>query len=123
MASLRARSLSGLPEVRAGDDLAALIVAAIEDELRDGQVLAVAHKVVSKAENSVVALTEVTPTARARELAVEQRKDPRAVQVVLDQSDGGAARREWRADLPHAPRLRVRQRGRGRLQRRARRRP
>lgn len=87
MDSLRARSLSGLPEVRAGDDLAALIVAALEDGLRDGHVVVVAHKVVSKAEGAVVALTEVTPTPRATELAVEQRKDPRAVQVVLDQSE------------------------------------
>jgi coenzyme F420-0:L-glutamate ligase/coenzyme F420-1:gamma-L-glutamate ligase len=113
LASLRARSLSELPEVRAGDDLAALIVAALEDErvrdagtaaersegivpspvarlplssLRDGQIVVVAHKVVSKAENSIVALAGVTPTARARELAAEQGKDPRAVQVVLDQS-------------------------------------
>ncbi len=86
MSTLYARSLSGLPEVRAGDDLAALIVAALEDGVRDGQVVVVAHKVVSKAENSVVALAGVTPTDRACELAAEQGKDPRAVQVVLDQS-------------------------------------
>jgi coenzyme F420-0:L-glutamate ligase / coenzyme F420-1:gamma-L-glutamate ligase len=86
LTALHARSLSGLPEVHAGDDLAALIVTALEDELRDGHIVAVAHKVVSKAEGSVVALAEVTPSARARELGAEQNKDPRAVQVVLDQS-------------------------------------
>lgn len=86
MASLHARSLSGLPEVRAGDDLAALIAASAKDGLRDGQIVVIAHKAVSKAEGSVVALTTVAPTPRARELASEQHKDPRAVQVVLDQS-------------------------------------
>jgi coenzyme F420-0:L-glutamate ligase/coenzyme F420-1:gamma-L-glutamate ligase len=86
LASLHARSLSGLPEVRAGDDLAALIAASAKDGLRDGQIVVIAHKAVSKAEGSVVALTTVAPTPRARELASEQHKDPRAVQVVLDQS-------------------------------------
>ena len=106
MSGLSARSLSGLPEIRAGDDLAALIVTALEAErdrhkpassvrgdrllddrpFDDGQVLVIAHKAISKAEGAVVDLAEVTPGARARELAAEQGKDARAVQVVLDQS-------------------------------------
>jgi coenzyme F420-0:L-glutamate ligase/coenzyme F420-1:gamma-L-glutamate ligase len=92
LAALSARGLTGLPEIAAGDDLAALIVAALgEEPLRDGQVVAIAHKAVSKAEGAVVALAEVRPTARARELAVAhpgggEGRDPRAVQVVLDQS-------------------------------------
>lgn len=91
MASLSARSLSGLPEVHAGDDLAALIFAALGDEpLRDGQIVAIAHKAVSKSEGALVALADVQVSARARELAAEAgaygEKDPRAVQVVLDQS-------------------------------------
>jgi coenzyme F420-0:L-glutamate ligase/coenzyme F420-1:gamma-L-glutamate ligase len=105
VATLSARALSGLPEVRAGDDLAALIVGAIAAErpprpLRDGEIVAIAHKVVSKAEGAVVALAEVEPSARARALATEAGadsalgaalpggpgKDPRVVQVVLDQS-------------------------------------
>ncbi|HEY5044582.1 MAG TPA: coenzyme F420-0:L-glutamate ligase [Solirubrobacteraceae bacterium] len=110
MAGLFARSLSGLPEVRAGDDLAALIVDALAREheqpsgreqlfgheqpsgpLHDEQVVVIAHKVVSKAEGAVVALGDVTPGARARELAAKQDKDRseigrRTVQVVLDQS-------------------------------------
>jgi coenzyme F420-0:L-glutamate ligase/coenzyme F420-1:gamma-L-glutamate ligase len=98
LAGLHARSLNGLPEVGAGDDLAALIVGSLDAELRDGQVVAIAHKVVSKAEGAVVDLREVKPTARARELAAQASttaaqgadgappKDPRAVQVVLDQS-------------------------------------
>jgi coenzyme F420-0:L-glutamate ligase/coenzyme F420-1:gamma-L-glutamate ligase len=109
VASLTARGLSGLPEVRAGDDLAKLIVSALDAErelssppprerssssqgeqpahpLQDGQIVVIAHKVVSKAEGAIIALADVTPGARARELAAEQDKDPRAVQVVLDQS-------------------------------------
>ena len=93
MASLSARGLSGISEVHAGDDLAALILAALDGEplsdgqpLGDGQVLAIAHTVVSKAEGAVVALADVRPGARARELAAEQDRDPRAVQVVLEES-------------------------------------
>jgi coenzyme F420-0:L-glutamate ligase/coenzyme F420-1:gamma-L-glutamate ligase len=91
VASLFARGLSGLPEVRSGEDLAALIFQALNTEqparpLQDGQVVVIAHKVVSKAEGAVVGLAGVEPTARARELAAEQGKDARAVQVVLDQS-------------------------------------
>ncbi|HWX45507.1 MAG TPA: coenzyme F420-0:L-glutamate ligase, partial [Solirubrobacteraceae bacterium] len=79
-------ALSDLPEVHDGDDLAALIVEVLDTQLSNGQVVAVAHKVVSKAEGAVVALAEVSPSPRAREIATEQGKDPRAVQVVLDQS-------------------------------------
>ncbi len=75
-----------MPEVSAGDDLAALIVEALDTELGEGQVVAIAHKVVSKAEGAVVALAGIAPSPRAREIAGEQHKDPRAVQVVLDQS-------------------------------------
>ncbi len=92
MAQLAARSLSGLPEVAAGVDLGVLIAGALEAEhhvspLRDGQIVAIAHKVVSKAEGAVVDLRKsAMPRARARGIASEQQKDPRAVQVVLDQS-------------------------------------
>jgi coenzyme F420-0:L-glutamate ligase / coenzyme F420-1:gamma-L-glutamate ligase len=87
VATLSARAVSGLPEVHAGDDLAALIAAPDTGaRLRDGQVVAIAHKAVSKAEGAVVSLAEVNPSARARELALESERDPRAVQVVLDEA-------------------------------------
>jgi len=92
MSGLSAQSLPGLPEIRAGDDLAESIVRALHDErptavpLHDGQIVAIAHKAVSKAEGAIVDLASVTPGERARELAAEQGKDARAVQVVLDQS-------------------------------------
>jgi coenzyme F420-0:L-glutamate ligase/coenzyme F420-1:gamma-L-glutamate ligase len=54
--------------------------------LADGHVLVVAHKVVSKAEGRLRDLREVVPGRRARALAEEHDKDPRLVQVVLDES-------------------------------------
>jgi coenzyme F420-0:L-glutamate ligase/coenzyme F420-1:gamma-L-glutamate ligase len=83
--TLAARALAGLPEVRPGDDLAALLAAAAPD-LRDGDVLVVAHKVVSKAEGRLVALADVAPGERALALAAEHGKDARHVQVVLDET-------------------------------------
>ncbi len=93
MASLCARPIGPLPEVRAGEDLALLIASAVTDApLKDGQVVVIAHKVVSKTEGAVVTLDDVRPSARALELAAglelaaAQDRDPRAVQVVLDES-------------------------------------
>ena len=86
MNRLEAWPLAGLPEVRPGDDLAALIAGAAGGDLRPGDVVVVAHKVVSKAEGALVALADVTPSDRARELAAAGDKDPRQVQVVLDES-------------------------------------
>jgi len=92
VASLRARALAGLPELHTGDDLAALIAdAAHEEPLCDGQLVVIAHKAVSKCEGAVVALADVQPSKQALDLAATaaaagQARDPRAIQVVLDQS-------------------------------------
>lgn len=84
---LAALALDGLPEVRAGDDLAELIVAAAPSEaLDDSAVVAVAHKVVSKCEGRVRALASIEPSQRALELAETLGKDARHVQAVLDES-------------------------------------
>ena len=82
---ITAIALTGLPEIAPGDDLAGLIAGAA-GALGDTDVLVVAHKVVSKAEGRVVRLADVVPDARARTLAAGQGKDPRQVQVVLDES-------------------------------------
>jgi coenzyme F420-0:L-glutamate ligase/coenzyme F420-1:gamma-L-glutamate ligase len=82
---ISASALRGLPEVTAEDDLAALLAEAAPEPLRAGDVLAVAHKVVSKAEGRVRQLAGVEPGTRARELAAGHAKDPRHVQVVLDE--------------------------------------
>jgi coenzyme F420-0:L-glutamate ligase/coenzyme F420-1:gamma-L-glutamate ligase len=72
--------------VRPGDDLAALVAAALPPDLADGDVVAIAHKVVSKAEGQIRRLADVEPGDRARALAAEHDKDPRVVQVILDES-------------------------------------
>jgi len=74
--------VEGLPEIRAGNDLAALI--AERAELRDGDVLVVAHKVVSKAEGRIVRLADVEPSEEARRLAAGE--DPRRIEVILRES-------------------------------------
>jgi coenzyme F420-0:L-glutamate ligase/coenzyme F420-1:gamma-L-glutamate ligase len=71
--------------VRAGDDLAALIAAAAPD-LRDGDVVVIAQKVVSKAEGRVRALADAAPGEQATALAKQFGKDPRLVQVVLNET-------------------------------------
>jgi coenzyme F420-0:L-glutamate ligase/coenzyme F420-1:gamma-L-glutamate ligase len=83
--ALSARALPGIPEITPGADLAAAIVASAE--LADGDVLVVAHKVVSKVEGRVRALSDVRPGQRAQQLAHELGKDSRHVQVVLDESE------------------------------------
>jgi len=79
---LRVIPVEGIPEVRAGDDLAALIAATTE--LEDGDVVVVAQKAVSKAEGRVVRLDELEPSALARELAGDE--DPRQVEAILRES-------------------------------------
>jgi coenzyme F420-0:L-glutamate ligase/coenzyme F420-1:gamma-L-glutamate ligase len=82
--TVTATAVPGLPEIRRGDDLAALLAARTTTGPAD--VVVVAHKAVSKAEGRVVRLAGVQPGRRAIELAQSHGKDPRAVQVVLDES-------------------------------------
>jgi coenzyme F420-0:L-glutamate ligase/coenzyme F420-1:gamma-L-glutamate ligase len=86
---LSAVALDGLPEIPAGADLASLVVAQLPPAagaLRDDDVLVIAHKAVSKAEGRTRRLSDVVPGPRARELAAPFGKDPRHVQVVLDET-------------------------------------
>ena len=86
---MRLEALPGLPEVRPGDDLPALLAAAgarLDPPLGPADVLVIAHKVVSKAEGRVRALAGIEPSSRAAELAAEHDKDPRHVQAILDES-------------------------------------
>ncbi|HEV3275093.1 MAG TPA: coenzyme F420-0:L-glutamate ligase [Candidatus Dormibacteraeota bacterium] len=83
--SLELRGIEGLPEIRPGDDLAALIVERA-GPLGHGDVVVVAQKVVSKAEGRIRTLTGVTPSERAVALARKLEADARMVQVVLDET-------------------------------------
>jgi coenzyme F420-0:L-glutamate ligase/coenzyme F420-1:gamma-L-glutamate ligase len=84
--SLQLIGVEGLPEVRPGDDLAALIAARIE--LSDGDIVVIAQKVVSKSEGRFVDLRNVEAGEEARRIAphLVAEPDPRIVQVVLDES-------------------------------------
>ena len=85
MGTLGVRALPGLPEIGEGADIAALILAA-GPAPSDGDIVVVAHKAISKAEGRVRALDSIDPSPRALELAAEHDKDPRHVQVILDES-------------------------------------
>lgn len=86
MNRLELLGVEGLPEVQPGDDLGELISA--RTQLRAGDVVVIAQKVVSKSEGRIVPLDTVTATPRAAEIAgrLVARPDPRMVQVVLDES-------------------------------------
>ncbi len=86
---LKVHPIEDLPLVRAGDDLALLIGEAIAQscfELQDGNVLIVAQKIVSKSENCFVKLNEIRPSKTALQLAEEVDKDPRLVELILQES-------------------------------------
>jgi coenzyme F420-0:L-glutamate ligase / coenzyme F420-1:gamma-L-glutamate ligase len=88
-ATLNLTALSGLPTIAAGADLAALIAAAASRSaisFQNGDVLVVAQKIVSKAEGRRIRLADVTPSPRARALAPEVDKDPRLVELILQES-------------------------------------
>jgi coenzyme F420-0:L-glutamate ligase/coenzyme F420-1:gamma-L-glutamate ligase len=81
--------VGGLPEVRAGDDLAALLGDALSSsglELERGDIVVVTHKIVSKAEGRLVELTTIEPSELATQLGARWEKDPRKIEVVLRES-------------------------------------
>ena len=81
--------LPGVPEVEPGNDLAQVIaegVTAAKLEVSNGDVLVVAQKAVSKAEGRLRPLAQIKPADRAQELAAKLDKDPRMVQLILDES-------------------------------------
>lgn len=88
-AQITLTALDGFPLVQPGDDLPSLILDALAANnltLHDGDVLVVAHKVVSKAEGRMVRLADVEPSPAAEELARQTGKDPRFLELVLRES-------------------------------------
>ncbi len=87
--SLVLTALSGIPEVRPGDDLAAIVADALTravDPPLAGDVIVIAQKIFSKAENRYVVLDTVVPSKRALELSEKTGKDPRIVELILSES-------------------------------------
>jgi coenzyme F420-0:L-glutamate ligase/coenzyme F420-1:gamma-L-glutamate ligase len=85
---LRLVPLAGMPEVEPGADLVALVLAAADraELALVGGALVVCQKIVSKAENRIVALADVEPSATARRIAETDAKDPRHVELILRES-------------------------------------
>jgi coenzyme F420-0:L-glutamate ligase/coenzyme F420-1:gamma-L-glutamate ligase len=78
--------INGLPEILPGNDLATLIrdaARAQREEIRDGDIVVIAQKIVSKSEGRIVHLPDVVPGKRAREMAAVAGKDARQIEVVL----------------------------------------
>jgi coenzyme F420-0:L-glutamate ligase / coenzyme F420-1:gamma-L-glutamate ligase len=82
---LRIRPLTGLPELREGDDLGALIAEA--GSPGEGEIVVISQKAVSKVEGRVRLLSEVKPGERARKLAAELAKDPALLELILRESE------------------------------------
>jgi coenzyme F420-0:L-glutamate ligase/coenzyme F420-1:gamma-L-glutamate ligase len=81
--------LDGIPEVRAGDDIATLVlnaVAASNETLQDGDLLVVTHKIISKAEGQLIDLRDIQPSELAQRHAERWDKDPRQIEIVLRES-------------------------------------
>jgi coenzyme F420-0:L-glutamate ligase / coenzyme F420-1:gamma-L-glutamate ligase len=90
MTEITLTAVPHMPEIQPGDDLAAVILAALAAanlSLQPGDVLAVAQKIVSKAEGRRVRLADVTPGEQAQTVAAVTEKDPRLVELVLQESE------------------------------------
>jgi coenzyme F420-0:L-glutamate ligase/coenzyme F420-1:gamma-L-glutamate ligase len=88
---LLVRAIAGVPTVERGDDLFEIIVAALERAeiaLRDGDVVVLASKIISRAEGCFVDLDTITPGEKALRLGQEVDKDPRLVELILRESIG-----------------------------------
>ncbi|CAN5750070.1 coenzyme F420-0:L-glutamate ligase [soil metagenome] len=83
MRGVRILPVERVPEVQPGDDLTGLIATALGGDLEANDILVVTHKVVSKAENRLVDLRTVEPSALAKRFAAEHGKDPHHTEVVL----------------------------------------
>ena len=104
--------LSGIPAVSAGSDLTAVLLTALEDIApKEGDLLVLTHKVLSKANGLTIALSDVRPSAQAEALSRATGKDPRLMEVILEncntvyacdrgiliaeRRDGSAVTRAW----------------------------
>lgn len=89
MSQLVLTTLPNIPLVKNGDDIARIILNGLRDaeiELREGDVIVIASKIISKAEGRVARLNDVTPSKRALELAQETDKDAREIELMLQES-------------------------------------
>jgi coenzyme F420-0:L-glutamate ligase/coenzyme F420-1:gamma-L-glutamate ligase len=79
-----------IPRINAHDDLGEILITAVNHSTlapSDGDIWVVAQKIVSKAEGRLINLNQITPTKRAKEIAIKTNKDARFVQLVLNESN------------------------------------
>ncbi len=96
--------LQGIPIIKPGDDLAGMILHALEQsglELENGDILVLAQKIVSKAEGRLVDLGTVNPSPAALELAARTDKDPRLAELILRESNQIMRTRSGSAIVEH----------------------
>lgn len=87
--SLTLTSLKNIPLIRRGDHLADIILKSLQEsnqELQDDDILVLAQKIISKAEGRMVNLASIHPSPRAIQLGEETEKDPRVVELMLQES-------------------------------------
>lgn len=95
MTTISLTAVPDFPHIQPGDDVAHLLIETLQRgglTLQDGDVLALAHKVISKAEGRLVKLSAVVPGERARDIAAQVDKDPRLVELILQESGGEISR-------------------------------
>ncbi|HQV93532.1 MAG TPA: coenzyme F420-0:L-glutamate ligase, partial [Anaerolineales bacterium] len=88
--SLTLTSLLGIPLIRHGDNLADIVLNSLRENkitLEDNDIFVLAQKIVSKSEGRTINLATVTPSQRAIELAKQTEKDPRVVELILQESN------------------------------------
>ncbi len=88
-AELTLRALGDVPFIQKGDDLTDVILAAVADNgltFKDGDVVLLAQKIVSKAEGRTVELRDIAARPEAVEIAARSDKDPRVVELILQES-------------------------------------
>ncbi|MEC7865985.1 MAG: coenzyme F420-0:L-glutamate ligase [Pseudomonadota bacterium] len=89
MKNLELLAIENIPLIEPGDDLVSILIQTIKEEkikLRRGDILVIAQKVVSKSENRYVYLNDVTPSSEAIRIAKNSDKDPKLVQLILNES-------------------------------------
>ena len=89
MKNLELLAIENIPLIEPGDDLVSILIQTIKEEkikLRRGDILVIAQKVVSKSENRYAFLNDVTPSSEAIRIAKNSDKDPKLVQLILNES-------------------------------------
>ncbi len=103
-AEILVRAIPGVPTVERGDDLLELIIASLaraKVQLRDGDVLIIASKIISRAEDCFVDLSTVEPSEAAKALGAEVDKDPQLVELILRESESISRKRKGALIVRH----------------------